>query len=69
MPNPSSTSQTSRVAVARPPSEPRVAMERMNTPGSSATSSMRIRSPSRAPPVNGEVGSTATIPTRRPAVR
>ena len=59
MPNASSTSATSRVAAASPPSEPRVAIERMKTPGSSATASMRMRSPSSAPPVNGDVGSTA----------
>ncbi len=38
----------------------------MNTPGSSAIDSIRIRSPSSAPPVNGDVGSTATTATRRP---
>ena len=69
MPNASSTSQTSRVAAASPPSEPRVAIERMKTPGSSATDSMRMRSPSSAPPVNGDVGSTATMPTVSPAAR
>src|SRR5580704_7968236 len=30
---------------------------------------MRIRSPSSAPPVNGDVGSTASTATRRPAAR
>ena len=69
MPNASSTSATSRVAAASPPSEPRVAIDRMNTPGSSATDSMRMRSPSSAPPVNGDVGSTAMMPTVKPASR
>jgi hypothetical protein len=41
----------------------------MKTPGSRATDSMRIRSPRSAPPVNGEVGSTATMPTRFPSAR
>jgi hypothetical protein len=67
-PNASSTSATSFVASASPPSEPRVAMERMKTPVQ-ATSFMRMRSPSSAPPVNGEVGSTAiTATVRRLAV-
>ena len=52
-----------RWRAARPPSEPWVAIERMNTPGSSACACMRMRSPSTAPPVNGLEGSTATIPT------
>ena len=69
IPNPSSTSHTSRVDVASPPNDPRVAIDRIKTPGSSATSSMRIRSPRSAPPVNGDVGSTATMPTRSPALR
>ncbi len=65
----SRTSHTSRVEVARPPSEPRVAIERMNTPGSSAMLSIRIRSPSRAPPEKGLVGSTATTATVCPWAR
>ena len=60
---------TSPVARARPPSEPRVAIERMKTPGSSACACMRMRSPSTAPPVNGLEGSTATIPTVAPLAR
>ena len=39
-------------------------MDRMNTPGSVAWSCIRTRSPSSAPPLNGEVGSTASTPTR-----
>src|SRR5688500_3633396 len=68
-PYPSSTSATSRVVAARPPNEPRVAIERMNTPGSRATLSIRTRSPRSAPPVKGDVGSTAITPTLRPASR
>src|SRR5438876_530909 len=35
----------------------------MKTPGSTPVSAMRIRSPRTAPPVYGDVGSTATTPT------
>ena len=65
----SSTSATSKVERDSPPSWPRVASERMKTPGSSACCCMRMRSPRMAPPVNGEVGSTATTPTLSPALR
>src|SRR5688572_669336 len=68
-PNPSSTSVTSSVVVARPPWAPRVAMDLMNTPGSRLTDSMRMRSPSSAPPVKGLVGSTAMTATLRPRSR
>ena len=50
-----------------PPSAPRLAIERMYTPGSRKWSVRRIRSPSSAPWVNGEVGSidsTATVRSR-----
>ena len=57
------------VVEASPPRWPREAMERMKTSGSVACSCIRIRSPSRAPPENGEDGSTASTPTRRPAAR
>ena len=71
-----STSTTSHPAASRtrsacgaaavsPPRCPRVAIERMNTPGSVAWSLIRTRSPSSAPPENGELGSTARTPTRR----
>src|SRR5438477_504868 len=60
---------TSPVACARPPSEPRVAMLRMNTPASSACACIRMRSPSTAPPENGLEGSTATMPTVSPSAR
>ena len=52
-----------------PPRWPRLAIERMNTPGSVAWSCIRTRSPSSAPPVNGDDGSTASTPTRSPALR
>ena len=51
---------------ASPPRWPRVAIERMKTPGSVACSCIRTRSPSSAPPENGEDGSTASTPTRLP---
>src|SRR2546427_5787136 len=62
-PNASRRSATSSVVVARPPCAPRVAMDRMNTPGSRPADSIRLRPPSNAPPVKGLVGSTATTPT------
>jgi len=61
----SKTCTSPAVARANPPSEPREAIERMNTPGSPARSRIRTRSPSTAPPVNGLDGSTATMATRR----
>jgi hypothetical protein len=48
---------------------PRVAIERMKTPGSVCSDCMRMRSPSRAPPENGLVGSTARMPTVSPRSR
>ena len=59
----SSRSTASRVARASPPIAPRVAIERMKTPGSVASPCMRMRSPSSAPPVKGVVGSTQRMPT------
>src|SRR5204862_251538 len=41
----------------------------MNTPRSAESVAMRARSPSRAPPVRFEVGSTAKTATLRPALR
>ena len=60
----SSTRIACGVAQARPPRWPREAIDRMKTPPSVAWSCMRTRSPSRAPPENGEDGSTASTPTR-----
>ena len=47
----------------------RLAIERMKTPSSVAWSCMRTRSPSSAPPENGELGSTASTPTFIPRRR
>ena len=72
LPAASSTRTACGVASARPPRWPRVAIERMNTPGSVACSCMRTRSPRIAPPLNGLVGSIASTPTssrRRGAAR
>ena len=41
----------------------------MNTPSSVACCCMRMRSPSSAPPENGDEGSTASTPTRWPRAR
>ena len=59
----------SRGGAASPPRLPRLAMLRMKTPGSPASSCMRMRSPRIAPPVNGLVGSTAMMPMVRPRRR
>src|SRR5487761_396463 len=59
----SSSNAASLVACDNPPSEPRVAIERMNTPLSEACPCIRMRSPRIAPPVNGLDGSTAITPT------
>jgi hypothetical protein len=64
-----STRTASGAATARPPRWPRVAIDRMNTPSSSAWSPMRTRSPRIAPPENGEDGSIASTATRSPADR
>src|SRR6266568_3463510 len=62
MPSASSTRTASNVARASPPACPRVAIDRMKTPGSTPVSAIRMRSPSTAPPEYGDVGSTATTP-------
>ncbi|CAA9487315.1 MAG: hypothetical protein AVDCRST_MAG13-1536 [uncultured Solirubrobacteraceae bacterium] len=56
-------------ASLRPPSAPRLAMERMNTPGSRKCSVSRMRSPSSAPWVNGELGSIESTATWRSSAR
>ena len=56
-------------ASTRPPSAPRLAIERMNTPGSRKWSVRRMRSPSSAPWVNGEDGSIESTATVRPGAR
>ena len=65
----SSTRRACGVAHDRPPRWPREAMERMKTSPSVAWSCIRTRSPSSAPPVNGEDESTARTPTRLPRSR
>ena len=57
------------VALDKPPSWPREDIDLMNTPSSSACSCIRIRSPSRAPPVTGDDGSTASTATRKLCLR
>ena len=58
-----------RVAGARPPSRSPAAVERMNSPRSPGSASIRIRSPSSAPPERLDVGSTASTATVRPSAR
>jgi hypothetical protein len=53
----------SNVAAAKPPNCPRVASDRINTPGSPWCSCMRMRSPRMAPRVQALLGSTARMPT------
>ena len=65
----SRTRTASAVASASPPWWPRLAIERMKTPGSRKWSARRMRSPSTAPRVNGLVGSTLTTATDLPARR
>src|SRR6185295_1732042 len=65
-PEASSRSAASCVVRASPPGVPRVAIDRMNTRPPSAILAIRMRSPRRAPPVKGLVGSTATIATFSP---
>ena len=69
MPAASITSAACRAASESPPSAPREAIERMKTPGSRKCSERRIRSPSRAPRVNGLEGSIESTPTSRSASR
>ena len=65
----SSSSAACNAASESPPSAPRLAIERMNTPGSRKCSPRRMRSPSSAPCVNGEDGSIDSTPTVRPTSR
>ena len=51
IPSASKTRTASKVARAKPPAWPRVAIDRMKTPGSTPVSAMRMRSPRTAPPV------------------
>jgi len=51
------------------PSVPRALIDRTKTSISPTVEAIRIRSPSTAPPVNGEEGSIAMIPTVSPRSR
>src|SRR4051794_4359163 len=53
----------SRVGAARPPRRPPAAVERISTPSSRGSCSMRARSPSSEPPLRFEDGSTASTAT------
>ena len=69
LPAASMSSAACSAASLRPPSAPRLAMERMKTPGSRKWSVSRMRSPSSAPWVNGEDGSIDRTATSRSAWR
>ena len=69
LPAASITSATCRAASESPPRAPLEAIERMKTPGSRKCSESRIRSPSRAPRVNGLEGSIESTATSRSASR
>ena len=69
LPEASIRSAACRVASERPPRAPRLAIERMKTPASRKWSERRIRSPSRAPRVNGLEGSIERTATWRSALR
>ena len=58
-----------RVAGASPPSRSPAAVERMNSPRSAGSASIRARSPSSDPPERLDVGSTASTATVRPSSR
>ena len=69
LPAASRTSNACSVASASPPRWPRVPIERMKTSGSRKWSASRMRSPRRAPCVNGLEGSTEITPTERSCSR
>src|SRR5438067_2050926 len=69
LPEASISSAAWSVASDRPPSEPRLAIERMKTPGSRKWSESRMRSPSSAPWVNGDDGSIDRTATSRSRAR
>jgi hypothetical protein len=69
LPNASSAVIASVVAVESPPNEPRADIDRKNTSISPTFEAMRIRSPSTAPPVYGDEGSIAMMPTVSPRSR
>ena len=57
----------SKICVCSPPSAPLLASERMYTPAWLYHSLILIRSPSKAPKLKGEEGSTQSTPTFFPA--
>jgi hypothetical protein len=69
LPAASISSAACSAASLRPPSAPRLAIERMKTPGSRKWSVSRMRSPSSAPCVNGDDGSIDSTATSRCASR
>ena len=69
LPEASMSSAAWSVASDSPPSDPREAIERMNTPLSRKCSVRRMRSPSRAPLENGEDGSMDSTATVSSALR
>src|SRR5262245_54131287 len=69
LPDASISRAACRVASERPPRAPRLAIERMNTPASRKWSERRIRSPRRAPRVNGLEGSIERTATWRSSLR
>src|SRR3954453_5505064 len=69
LPDASMGSAACRVASLSPPSEPRLGIERMKTPGSRKCSVSLIRSPSSAPCVNGDDGSIESTATSRSLLR
>ena len=66
MPNASINLTTSAVFLDNPPRLPRVPILRIKTFSFNVKSFIRIRSPKMAPPENGLVGSTATMPILLP---
>ena len=69
LPKASSAFTASVVAVESPPSDPRADIDRKKTSMSPTLEAIRMRSPSTAPPVNGEEGSIAMTPTVSPRSR
>ena len=69
LPAASISSAACSAASASPPSAPRVAIERMKTPGSRKCSDSRMRSPSSAPPRKGELGSIESTAIVRSSAR
>ena len=69
LPMASMTCTAPMAALASPPTQPRVARERINTLGSALWRCILILSPSKAPPVSALVGSMAITPTLMSCLR